>query len=156
MTKYFLDTDIISYLSDSKSNFHEPVFLKLRSLPDKDEILISILTLYELEYGVSCGSPDFVSMLSETENTLLNRLPAIPLSRKGAKIFGEIKYAYRKKVEDNFKSKGELEKHLQKKNVDLIIASSAIETGSILVSNDAIFPLLKEVRSDFLTENWTK
>ena len=88
--------------------------------------------------------------------TIVLRLPVIPLSRTGAKIFGEIKYTYRKKVEANFKSKSELEKHLQKKNVDLIIASSAIETGSILVSNDAIFSQLKKIRSDFITENWVK
>jgi predicted nucleic acid-binding protein len=86
----------------------------------------------------------------------LNRLPEIALSRVGAKIFGEIKYSYRKNVQENFKSKGELEKHLQKKNVDLIIASSAIETGSVLVSNDALFPRLKELRPDFMTENWAK
>jgi predicted nucleic acid-binding protein len=156
MAKYLLDTDIVSYLSDHSSPFHEFVFLKLRSLPDDDEVFIPILTLYELEYGVSCGAPDLVSMLSETEKILLNRLPVIPLSRTGAKIFGEIKYTYRKKVEANFKSKSEVEKHLQKKNVDLIIASSAIETGSILVSNDAIFSQLKDIRSDFITENWVK
>ncbi|MGD2092282.1 MAG: type II toxin-antitoxin system VapC family toxin [Candidatus Aminicenantes bacterium] len=156
MTRYLLDTDIVSYLSDPNSPFHEPVFHKVRSLSDEDEIFISIITLYELEYGISCGSPDFVSMLSETEKNLLNRLPTIALSRTGAKIFGEIKYSYRKNVQENFKSKGELEKYLQKKNVDLIIASSAIETGSVLVSNDALFPRLKELRSDFMTENWAK
>lgn len=156
MTKYLLDTDISSYLADPNSPFHEPVFLKLRSLSDKDEVFIPILTFYELEYGICCGSPDFVSMLTETEKSLLARVPVIPLSRAGAKIFGEIKYAYRKNVEVNFESKGELEKHLQKKNVDFIIASSAIETGSVLVSNDAIFPQLKEIRSDFMTENWAK
>lgn len=156
MTKYLLDTDIVSYLADSKSQFHEPVFFKLRSLTDEDEVFIPILTLYELEYGISCGSPDLVSMLSETEKTLLDRLPVISLSRRGARIFGEIKYTYRKEIEDNFKSKNELEKHLQKKNVDLIIASSAIETGAVLVSNDAIFPRLKKIRSDFMTENWVR
>jgi predicted nucleic acid-binding protein len=156
MTRYLLDTDIVSYLSDPNSQFHEPVFLKLRSLLDEDEVVISILTFYELEYGVSCGSPDFVSMLSETEETLMDKLPVIPLSRAGAKIFGEIKQTYRKKAEENFNSKSGLEKHLRQKNVDLIIASSAIETGSVLVSNDAIFPQLKELRSDFITENWAK
>ncbi len=71
-------------------------------------------------------------------------------------IFGEIKYSYRKKVEANFKSKKELEKHLQQKNVDFIIASSAIEAGSVLVSNDALFLQVKAARSDFMTENWAK
>lgn len=156
MTKYLLDTDIVSYLADPSSPFHEPVFLKLRSLSEKDGVFIPILTFYELEYGISCGAPDFVSILSETEKTFLDKLPVIPLSRKGAKIFGEIKHIYRNKVEANFKSKGEVERHLRQKNVDLIIASSAIETGSVLVSNDAIFPQLKEVLSDFVTENWAK
>lgn len=156
MTKYLLDTDIVSYLCDPKFPSHELILLKLRSLPDEDEVFISILTLYELEYGVSCGTPDLVTMLSETEKMLLNRFPVIPLSRTGAKIFGEIKYTYRKKIEANYKSKNELERHLQKRNVDFIIASSAIETGSILVSNDTIFPKLREIRSNFMTENWIK
>ena len=156
MAKYLLDTDIVSYLSDPNSKFHESVFLKLGSLSHDDEVFIPILTMYELEYGISCGAPDFVSMLSETEKTLLNRLPVIPLNRTGAKIFGELKYAYRKKIETNFKSKSETEKHLQKKNVDLIIASSAIETGAILVSNDNLFAQLEDLRPDFSTENWAK
>jgi predicted nucleic acid-binding protein len=156
MPKYLLDTDIVSYLADPSTCFHDPVFLKLRSLSDEDKIFIPILTLYELEYGISCGTPDLVAMLSNTEKILFNSLPVVPLSRKGAKVFGEIKYSYRKKVEANFKSKKELEKHLQQKNVDFIIASSAIETGSVLVSNDSLFLQVKETHSDFMTENWAK
>ena len=156
MTKYLLDTDIVSYLADTASRFHEAVFRKLRSLSDEDKVFIPILTLYELEYGISCGAPDLVTMLSETGKMFLNKLPVVPLNRKSAKIFGEIKYSYRKKVEANFKSKKELEKHLQQKNVDFIIASSAIEAGSVLVSNDALFLQVKAMRSDFIMENWAK
>lgn len=156
MAKYLLDTDIVSYFADPSNRFHESVFLKFRSLSEEDKIFIPILTLYELEYGISCGTPDLVTMLSKTGKILFNRLPVIPLSRKGAKVFGEIKYSYRKKVEANFKSKKELEKHLQQKNIDFIIAGSAIETGSILVSNDALFMQIKEIRPEFKTENWAK
>ncbi len=156
MTKYLLDTDIVSYLADSKSQFHDPVFRKLYSLSNKDKVFIHILTLYELEYGISCGVPGLEAMLSETERTFLNRLPVISLSREAAKIFGRIKYTFRKKIEMNFKNKNELEKNLQQKNVDFIIASSAIETGSVLVSNDAVFLQIKEIEMGFRVENWTK
>jgi predicted nucleic acid-binding protein len=91
MTKYLLDTDTVSYLSDPTFSHYKTVLLKLRSLPDEDEVFISILTFYELEYGVSCGAPDLVAMLFETEKILFNKFPVIPLSRTGAKIFGEIK-----------------------------------------------------------------
>ena len=54
--------------------------------------------------------------------------------------------------------KGIGKKALQKHNIDLIIAATAIEVGATLVSQDnkdKIFEILKNVRDDFW-EDWTQ
>ena len=53
MTLYLLDTNTISYLSDSDSPFHSRAKRRLGGLPSGDEGVISVLTLYELTYGFS-------------------------------------------------------------------------------------------------------
>ncbi len=50
--KYLLDTDIVSYLADKNSPFHEPVRDRLSEAGDDDQVCVSILTLYEIEFGV--------------------------------------------------------------------------------------------------------
>jgi predicted nucleic acid-binding protein len=49
--KYLLDSNIISDFHDEFSSGHPKISGKLTSLTDTDRIYISILTLYELEYG---------------------------------------------------------------------------------------------------------
>jgi predicted nucleic acid-binding protein len=53
MKKYLLDTDIITYLEEKDSPFHASVKSRLSSLSDVDEVYISVLTLYEMHYGIA-------------------------------------------------------------------------------------------------------
>ena len=41
-------------------------------------------------------------------------------------------------------------------NVDLILASVAIEFDAVVVSNDQIYPVLMELRSNLKVENWAE
>jgi len=50
---YLLDTNIISYLTDSKSPYRKSVKEKLFSLSEEDNVSVSIITLYELAYGLA-------------------------------------------------------------------------------------------------------
>ncbi len=52
MTTYILDTDIISYLWDTKSPHHQKIVDRLNSLKDDDIVGLSILSIYELTYGM--------------------------------------------------------------------------------------------------------
>lgn len=82
--------------------------------------------------------------------TTEDKITILPLTKQGAQIFGEIKELYRQK-------KGVGKKALQKHNIDLIIAATAIEHQAILVSHDnkdKIFEILQENRSDFDWEDW--
>jgi predicted nucleic acid-binding protein len=49
--KYLVDSDALSDLYDSGSSGHPAMTARLASLSDSDEVFISILAIYELEYG---------------------------------------------------------------------------------------------------------
>jgi len=52
-TTYLLDTNIISYLTDPNSPHRDKIKNKLLSLSEDDIVSVSIITLYELSYGLS-------------------------------------------------------------------------------------------------------
>ena len=79
----------------------------------------------------------------------MDRLKIIPLSIDGAAIFGQIKKVYKDKT-------GTEGKKLEKNNIDLMLASSAISENAVLVSNDNIFKVIKDIHHNFHFENWTK
>ena len=79
-----------------------------------------------------------------------DEITILPLSEKGAEIFGEIKEQYRE-------AKGIGKKALQKHNIDLMLAATAIEVGATFVSHDSkdrIFEILQDYRDDFFWEDW--
>jgi len=53
MKKYLLDSDIITYLEEKNSPLHAPVISRLARLSDDDEVYISVLTIYEMQYGIA-------------------------------------------------------------------------------------------------------
>ncbi len=67
MTKYLLDTGIIEFLGDANSPNHASCIKRLESLGEEDELCASVLSLYELEYGIAgasgaTGTPDTVNI----------------------------------------------------------------------------------------------
>ncbi len=55
--RYLLDTNTISELYDIDASHHSAILDHLGALTDKDRVCISILSLYELEYGWA-NAPD--------------------------------------------------------------------------------------------------
>ena len=53
MKSYLVDINIISYLADTESPFHENVRRRFKMLHKDDIVKLSILGLYELHYGIS-------------------------------------------------------------------------------------------------------
>ncbi len=49
---YLLDTCTFSYLEDPESVYNESVLAALQSLGEEDEVCLSILSIYEIEYGL--------------------------------------------------------------------------------------------------------
>ncbi|MBF0495337.1 MAG: PIN domain-containing protein [Deltaproteobacteria bacterium] len=160
MRKYLLDSNIISYLYDAKSPFRDAIKKNLTSVAEEDEVVVSILTIYEHYYGMakaeSANDADLVERLEKACSILLKKFPILPLSIAGAKEFGKLKDEYRKILEKVITKKKDLKKHLERKSIDLMLAGSAIAENAIFVSNDEIFETIKEMRPDFRLENWTR
>ena len=109
--------------------------------------MVSILSFYEMYYGISWASRHEQVALQHAMGSIASKFPVVGLSLQGAQIFGDLKAAYRRIV-------GITPNALKRNDVDLLIASTAIETGAILVSNDHLFESIRHLQSDFELENW--
>ena len=143
MATYLLDTNTISYLADHASPFHQPTTRHLAELPEESEVAISLLTLYELTYGFF-HDPAHSRLLSIVEE---EQVRIVPLPSAGAEIFAALKHAYRRHT-------GARERIIGRHNVDLLLATTAIVEGAVLVSNDGIFAALAALEPRLSIENW--
>jgi predicted nucleic acid-binding protein len=153
---YLLDTNIISYLTDPQSPYRAKVKERLFSLSEDDSVAVSILTLYELAYGLATfkgGKKD--KDRAENDKELFKKgiefikeyLDIFPLIVEEIDIFGEIKAKYKQQTGINTKA-------LKKNDIDFLIASTAISQGAILVSNDGIFGDIVEYGMGLEFEVW--
>lgn len=147
MKKYLIDINIISYLADVESPFHESVRARFRALVKDDAALLSILGLYEFYYSLSRANDSIDSKILRTKEKVFATLPIVPLSDAGGKIFGALKTTYQSKY-------GLPRTALARDSVDLMIASSALETGSILVSHDQVFLKIQAAQASLQVEDW--
>jgi predicted nucleic acid-binding protein len=147
MRRYLLDSDILSYLEQKDSPFSPSVRKHLSHLDDDDEVIVSLLSLYELQYGISWGSQEDRDCLLQSIASIEKRFPAVNLSRTGAAVFGKLKSAYRK-------YSGSSPLNLKRNDIDFLLASSAISEDATLVSNDKIFLAVKEIEPSLKLENW--
>jgi len=151
---YLLDTNIISYLTDSKSPYRNAVKEKLFSLSEKDRVAVSIITLYELAYGLATlekskkDKNNINEKLFESGIEFIKEyLDIFPLSVEEIDIFGKIKAKYKEQTGINTKA-------LKKNDLDFLIASTAISQGAVLVSNDGIFEDIVEYGFGLEFEEW--
>ncbi len=147
MRKYLIDVNIISYLADRESPFHEAVRRQFRSLRQEDIAALSILGLYELYYSLSKAGDALDQDILRMKEKVCAHLPIIPLTENGAKIFAEIKSRYQAAYR--------LPKTaLARDTVDLMLASSAVDAGYILVSHDQVFRKIQSLEARFQTVDW--
>jgi predicted nucleic acid-binding protein len=124
---YLLDTNIISYLTDSKSPYRERVKERLFSLSEEDSVSVSIVTLYELAYGLATFEKSKEDDDDNRDEELFESgiefikeyLDIFPLSVEEIGIFGKIKAKYKQETGINTKA-------LKKNDLDFLIASTAI------------------------------
>ncbi|EDN71368.1 PilT-like protein [Beggiatoa sp. PS] len=152
--RYLLDTNAVSALTQEHAGDYQKIAAKVASL-EEAELYISILSIYEMEYGAFHANDPEIAHQARLAIQLIkdeDEMTVLPLTEAGAEIFGEIKEQYRKE-------KGIGKKALQKHNVDLILAATAIEVRATYVSHDnkdRIFEILQNIRDDFDWEDWTK
>jgi predicted nucleic acid-binding protein len=98
MNKYILDTDIVSYLWDEKSVHHRKVVEHLNSLDDEDIVGISVVSIYELTYGMdSFQNEELKAIFKNALEFLQNDQDAniFSLDTNGATFFSQLKLKYK-------------------------------------------------------------
>jgi len=145
-----LDTDIVSYLWDTKSIYHHKVIEQLNNLADEDIVGISVVTIYELTYGIdSFNNIELKSIFKNALDSLQNDSDTniYPLDSNGAKFFSQLKLKYKNDI-------GIKSKEAKKNDLDLLIASIAMRQEAILISHDKIFEKLTKLDTRFQYQNW--
>ena len=129
--KYMLDTNICIYLMK-----HQPVEVKKRF--DQcfvGDVVISAITLAELEFGVVCSGAAQLANRAQLDS-FIEDVPVAPFEVLAARAYGPARLANRERSQDA---------------LDKLIASHAIALGVTLVTNnESDFTAYPELR----IENW--
>jgi predicted nucleic acid-binding protein len=141
MTRYLLDTNVLSYLIDTASPFHAAVHTRLAGLVDEDEVTLSVLSLYELHHWFAY-QPDVPPAAPE----VIGSFAVLPLPPTGAELFGALMRGLR-----DGSPRGDVQRHA----VDCMIAVTALEHGAVLVSNDALFGRVAALVPALEVADWT-
>ena len=145
--RYLLDSDVVTDLYDKSAANHPGIITRLASLDDADEVCISILTVYEFEYGLANAPADKKEAVGKKIIEAQDDFEVLPLSSDGAKRFGDLKKALRD-------HRSLTQEGAKKHNVDLMIAASALVAGCTLVSGDAVYRDLQTSHPDLRLQSW--
>lgn len=114
--KYMLDTNICIYLMK-----HQPPQVRARFAECYvGDVVISAITLAELEFGVAC-SGEAQAHNQDVLDSLLEDIVVVPFDRGAARAYGPLRAANRER---------------QKDALDKLIASHALSLGVTLVTNN--------------------
>ena len=115
--KYMLDTNICIYLMK-----HQPPEVRERFAQCfVGDVVISAVTLAELEFGIACSSPAAQESNRSALESLLEDIMVAPFEAQAAKAYGPIRAAYKDRNRDA---------------LDKLIASHAVALGVTLVTNN--------------------
>ncbi|SLM31756.1 hypothetical protein MTBBW1_420021 [Desulfamplus magnetovallimortis] len=149
--KYLFDADAISLLYHNKQRSEKiSILKKLRILQDSDQLFVSVLTFFELEYSIT-NTSDLLKK-QELRNTLehlkyRSNFSSLPIREDMAYLYGEIKCT--------LKQKGKISReNIKKFNIDIMIASTALYEGCIVVSGDEIYHKISKHKPELQTECW--
>ena len=116
MARYMLDTNICIYLM----KHHPPEVAARFAQCYVGEVVISAITLAELEYGVAC-SGEQQARNRQALDDFLREVPAAPFDAVAAAVYGPTRLATRERQRDA---------------LDKLIAAHALSLGATLVTNN--------------------
>lgn len=145
--KYLLDSNIVSDLLNPTAALYMQYNVRLSKLQNEDIVYVSILTLYEFEYGYANAPNDKKDLVKRQINLTKEKFEILPLYEDATPIFGALK----KSIKDSRQLSA---KNLKQHNVDIILAATAILSDCILVSEDKLFDDLAHLDSRLHVEHW--
>ena len=95
---FLLDTNAVIALTRPDSLEFKQIAPRIASLHPDAKLSISILSIYEMEYGAAHASMPEIARKAKGAIQRLdaeNQITILPLTMLGAKIFGDIKEQYR-------------------------------------------------------------
>lgn len=144
---FLLDSNTVSDFYDRKSTGHQKIYEHLILLPSRSRVLISVLSLYEFEYGYANATDALRPLIRAKITDAQNDFELLPLSCTGARRFGEIKAMLKNQ-------RGISTENIKKHNIDLMFAAEAIAHDLVLVSTDGIFEDIQRFQPELKLENW--
>ncbi|MBF0228340.1 MAG: type II toxin-antitoxin system VapC family toxin [Desulfamplus sp.] len=148
--KYLLDTDAIAFLYDDQREENSKIIAKLETLKDDDILFISILSLFELEYSFANTNDNLKkSQIRTTINDIKydSFFNILSINTETSRIYGEVKSTLKNR--ENI-SRSNIKKH----NIDIILASTALQEGCTLVSGDSIYLTMVKHKPELLIQTW--
>ena len=146
--RYLLDSDALSDLYDPEAPGHGSMTQRLASLESSDQVFISILALYEHEYGFSNAPDEKKPLIRKRISDAQRDFPILPLTSEAAELFGSLKASLRRLRQLS-------DKKIKIHNIDLMFAASALSEKCVLVSLDSLYPDLQKLHSGLKLESWT-
>lgn len=132
--RYMLDTNICIYLM----KHHPPAVARHFAQCRRGDVVISTITLAELEYGVLASQAATRQQNRQALDALLERIPAVPFDRSAATAYAEVRAVASERRRDA---------------LDKLIASHAKSLHLTLVTNN---PADFRIYPDIAIENWVE
>jgi predicted nucleic acid-binding protein len=147
--RYLLDSDSLSDLYEPESPGYRNIMGRAIALPETDRIVISILALYELEYGYANAPESLKPVLRNRISAIQGESPILSLNLEAARIFGSLKVRLQSLRQLSSKA-------IKAHNMDIMLAATAIVEGCTLISGDGIYSDLQQLDPTLRVENWLK
>lgn len=166
MRGYLLDTNIVVYWLDQGRPQHNSVSQYIQELPPESPLMISAITLGEIEYGLCVVSENTTSQ-HETFRELVDRqLPMVLDVTKTTRLYYGLlrarvfeKYAPREKRRQGLRPEQLIDPitscELGIQENDLWLAAQALEYNLVLVSNDTM-RRIRDISEEIEVENWAR
>lgn len=145
--RYLLDSDSLSDLYKPDAPGHTTITRRLTTLRDADQIVISILAVYETEYGYANAPDQKKAEIRQRISHMQARFEVLPLTPEAARLYGSLKAGLSE-------IRGLGVKGGKFHNIDIMLAATAVTEGCTLISADSIYRDLKKVDSMLRVENW--
>lgn len=146
---YLLDSNVVSDLYNPDAPAHEAILRHVERLSDADRVFVSVLTLYELAYGLAQAPAEKQAFVQRQMERLMEDFELIPLLAEAAMGFGQLKRQLQLQ-------RGVNGRQMQRHNIDLMLAVTAMAKGAALVSADRGFKALRGLHPALRVEDWSK